>query len=87
MKSFAEFIDEAVLGAEHYRWRTYDHPEPLSLNHRGNEHQLNHGDEFGIRQAHSDPMKKRLVMKKHGLTKVFSLPPDAARFIASRSKG
>ncbi len=93
MISFKEYIEKGIeegkspiKGEDNYTWHKYDHHEQISLNFRGKEHALNAGDHFGVRYAASSPDKKRVVMKKHGINKVFSLPHDATDFLLSRSK-
>lgn len=86
MKTLREILDEAIKDESHYTWHVYDHPESISLNYRGKEHPLHRGDQFGVRYARSSASNQRVVMRKHGINKVFSLPHEAAHFLKGRAK-
>ncbi len=84
------FAEEAkTMGSDRYTWHRFNGKRAATLNHRGNPHRLEPGDRYGVREATSSKAAKaghhRLVMHKHGLTKVFTVADKDVKNLHSRS--
>lgn len=79
-----------VLGKDSYTWHEFKGAKAKLLRFkRGKSEQtyrLAPGDHYGIRHANSDPTKVRVVLRKHGLNKVFSLSLKHGAGLLTRSK-
>jgi hypothetical protein len=76
---------EKILPDSDYDWMTYDHDEPHEISRRGIVSSLKKGDVFGMRQAHSDKNKIRLITKEHGTNKIFSLDHPTSQLLKNKS--
>jgi hypothetical protein len=77
---------EKILPESDYDWLIYDHDEPHEISRRGTLASLKRGDVFGLRQAHSDKNKIRLITKEHGTNKIFSIDHPTSQLLKNKSK-
>jgi hypothetical protein len=80
-----------TFSANKYNWRKYQGDRGKNLVFKrgkgaGTKHRLEPGDVFGLRPATSDKGKHRLVLKKHGTGKVFSIPNSHADSLMKNSR-
>ncbi|HEY5039922.1 MAG TPA: hypothetical protein VIJ93_12690, partial [bacterium] len=83
-----EHLDEAILDSKTYRWWKYQGADRRLMYRAKVPHVLHPGDTFGMRQAHSNPEKIRLVVDKpgYGISKVFSISKEEAYELAGHAQ-
>jgi predicted ferric reductase len=80
----ARLEKSAIKDEANYSWYLF-RGQIAWLDYRGKQVELNKGDEFGIRSS-SDGKKIRLIIKRLGPNKVFTITPRDEKDLKVRSK-